>query len=170
MAKLALIALLLAAAQSLAQEPLSARLRTEILNRPAGSFEPLIRRWEKTHGSQAAAPLLGIAGETKALGDPERYVALMAAAKLGGPAISPAMASFLKDRSWMIRSGALRALRALGDPRSGAAALPLLKDPAMVVRSEAVDTVAKLNPPPSLSPPAPDLPAQDSAVQSRRYL
>lgn len=34
--------------------------------------------------------------------------------------------------------------------------------------SKAYEKVAKLNPPPSLSPPAPDLPAQDAAVQSRR--
>lgn len=34
--------------------------------------------------------------------------------------------------------------------------------------SKAYEKVAKLNPPPSLSPPAPDLPAQDPAVQSRR--
>lgn len=34
--------------------------------------------------------------------------------------------------------------------------------------TKAYEKVAKLNPPPSLSPPAPDLPAQDAAVQSRR--
>jgi conjugal transfer/entry exclusion protein len=34
--------------------------------------------------------------------------------------------------------------------------------------TKAYEKVAKLNPTPSLSPPAPDLPAQDAAVQSRR--
>jgi hypothetical protein len=34
--------------------------------------------------------------------------------------------------------------------------------------TKAYEKVAKLNPSPSLSPPAPDLPAQDAAVQSRR--
>jgi hypothetical protein len=41
------------------------------------------------------------------------------------------------------------------------------KDPIQRL-SKAYEKVAKLNPPPSLSPPAPDLPAQDAAVQSRR--
>ena len=70
--------------------------------------------------------------------DSNRYVALMSAAKLGGPSGAPFILSFLKDRSWMMRSGALRALTALENPKTAEAVLPLLRDPALVVRAEAV--------------------------------
>jgi HEAT repeat protein len=120
-------------------------LRGDLATRKTASFNQLFTRWETRHGSQAVAPLVKIARDRK-LQDPDRYVALMGAAKLGGRELAPVLATFLKDKSWMIRSGALRALSALGHPDTAPSVLPLLRDPALVVRSEAVDAVEKLRP------------------------
>lgn len=121
-------------------------LLKEIQRRPAGSFEPLLHAWEKRHGIAAVDPLLEAAADKSRAEDSVRYIALMGAAKLGGKETAPRLVVFLRDGSWMIRSGALRALTALRNPATAAAVLPLLRDPALVVRLEAVEAVEKLQP------------------------
>jgi HEAT repeat protein len=128
-----------------ASTPLRAKLMRDLSTRRGAQFDTLVLNWQKNHGTQAVSPLLAIASDST-VRDADRYVALMAAAKIGGKATSVAITGYLKDRSWMIRSGALRALRALKDSRVAHTVLPLLKDPAMVVRSEAVAAVRELRP------------------------
>jgi hypothetical protein len=133
--------------------PTPSGLAREITTRSASqTFDRILQTWEGRYGSEAVAPLLQVAagsvsGPTgRPLEDADRYVALMGAAKLGGQASAPLLTRFLKDKSWMIRSGALRALTALNNPATAPAVLPLLKDAALVVRLEAVDAVEKLRP------------------------
>ena len=128
-----------------AERVISQNLRSDIKNRSGASFEGLVRGWESVYGSTAFGPLVEIASD-KTLSDSDRYIALMSAAKLGGAQGAATIQSFLKDRSWMIRSGALRALAALDSPETADATLPLLRDPALVVRAEAVETVKVLKP------------------------
>ncbi|MBI2711312.1 MAG: HEAT repeat domain-containing protein [Bdellovibrio sp.] len=128
--------------------PSPKQLQSEIHKNPSSGmagFEKLIQSWEKRFGSQAALPLLTLARDSNT-DENERYIALMGAAKLGGQPLLPEINSFLSDRSWMLRSAALRILAALGSPESGLAALPLLRDKALVVRAEAVETVRTLRP------------------------
>ena len=121
-------------------------LKADLSKRRAGGFDLLLNQWETRLGSKAVAPLLQIAADRRE-SDADRYIALMGAARLGGTDLAPVLTRYLDDKSWMIRSGALRVLRALGHPSTGRAVLPLLRDPALVVRSEAVETVEKLRPP-----------------------
>lgn len=124
---------------------IEATLRTDIRKRKGAEFGQLLKNWSKRHGARAVPPLLKIASDRK-LQDADRYVALMAATKLGGTGITRDLAAFLNDRSWMLRSAALRALGALGDSAQAEKVLPLLRDPALVVRTEAVETVRRLKP------------------------
>lgn len=109
------------------------------------SFEILTRSLEKTYGTQAFQPLIRIALDRKNP-DPDRYIALMSAAKLGGTGATPSLLPFLHDSSWMLRGGALRALSVVGNAETGQALIPLLRDPALVVRVEAVDAIRILKP------------------------
>jgi len=124
---------------------LRTRLETDIKARSSTSFAGIIKKWEKKHGSVAVASLLEIANDRKTE-DTDRYIAVMGAAKLGGPDTAQLIAPLLNDRSWMIRSAALRTLTVLNNRKAAKAVLPLLKDPALVVRSEAVQAVEKLQP------------------------
>jgi HEAT repeat protein len=137
-----------AAGASRAPSPLS--LRKEISQRGSSAFAPLLQSWHIRFGTAAVTPLLQVASaqrpELKNMEDADRYIALMGAAKLGGFEAAPLLTRFLKDKSWMIRSGALRALSALKNPTTALAVLPLLQDPALVVRLEAVEAVLKLQP------------------------
>lgn len=127
-------------------QPSSSLLKADLAALKSAEFGPILKRWEDLYGVSAVAPLLQIA-RTGTQPDPDRYIALMGAAKLGGTAVAPTLIPFLSDASWMVRSAALQALRTVGDVRSGESALPLLSDPALVVRKEAVETVEKLQPP-----------------------
>ncbi|OFZ56605.1 MAG: hypothetical protein A2428_05440 [Bdellovibrionales bacterium RIFOXYC1_FULL_54_43] len=120
-------------------------LQKEIRNRPSNNFDSLLKKWESTYSTAAVQPLLSIAADRK-LSDPDRYIAVMGAAKLGGTATAVPIIPLLKDPSWMIRNAALRALTALRDPVTAPAILPLLRDPALVVRVEAVTAVETLRP------------------------
>jgi len=131
---------------------LAAQLRKEIIQTPTdASFDPLLHRWRQNYGTAAVTPLLQLASQTQ-LADHQRYMALMGAAQLGGPAISEKIIPMLKDSSWMIRCGALRALAALfssstpTELKGSEEILPLLRDPALVVRMEAVQTVELMKP------------------------
>ncbi|MCM2279613.1 MAG: HEAT repeat domain-containing protein [Oligoflexia bacterium] len=133
-----------------APAPAESVLEKDIRTRQKGSaFEPLLKRWGTLYGADAVHPLVRMASN-RALPDHERYIALMGAAKLGGPATAPLLEKFFKDPSWMLRSATLRAYTAFG--LAGATrlkaetVLPLLKDPALVVRMEAVEAVARLRP------------------------
>lgn len=124
---------------------LAPALKADLKARDKGSFDGLFRRWESRYGARAVPSLLSIASD-RANDDPERYIALMGAARLGGTPVASALVPYLSDASWMIRSAALRLLAALGSRESAPAVLPLLRDPALVVRSEAVDAVLRLRP------------------------
>lgn len=128
-----------------ATPPTSDVLKNEIVGRKSSDFKTLLSLWEKSYGPKAVDPLLAVAADRK-LSDPDRYIALMGAAKLGGSATASQLVPYLKDGSWMIRSGALRALMVLNRPETSSHVLPLLKDPALVVRRQAVDAVEKLRP------------------------
>jgi HEAT repeat protein len=148
------IAIPLCSSLALAQQhaPNALELRREIMRHSASiPFDSLLLGWQKRYDTSAVQPLLEVARATsqklKGTEDSERYIALMGAAKLGGKGAAPMITPFLKDSSWMLRSGALRALTALGDPATAPAVLPLLQDPALVVRAEAVEAVRKLHPP-----------------------
>lgn len=128
-----------------AVSPLSATLRSDLTTRRNNSFEALLQQWAKQHGAKASLPLLELTRDTR-LADADRYLALMGATRLGGQALAPELVPTLKDRSWMLRSGALRALSALQNPATRDAVVPLLKDPSLVVRTEAVEAVRILRP------------------------
>lgn len=113
--------------------------------RQGTSFTRTLDRWAADYGSEAVRPLLDIARDKK-IPEPQRYIAMMGATRLGGAAIAPSLTGFLKDSSWMLRSAALRALTILRDAGSSVAVLPLLQDKALVVRAEAVEAVRKLKP------------------------
>jgi HEAT repeat protein len=126
-------------------QPATGVLTREIQTRKSIAFDDLLDRWEKRDGTAAVKPLLQILSNRK-LSDPDRYVALMGTAKLGGRSVAPLLVPFLKDPSWMIRSGTLQALSILRQPATAEATLPLLHDPALVVRLQAIDSIEKLNP------------------------
>lgn len=125
--------------------PSALALRKEIAGSSKRSFAPLLRKWSTRYGSKAVGPLLQIARDEKTA-DPQRYVALMGAARLGGNASAPLLTPFLKSPSWMMRTASLRALSALKHPATSLEVLPLLRDPALVVRAEAVEAVRALKP------------------------
>ncbi len=120
-------------------------LMADLKARSTRSFDGILKQWEHQYGTNAVDPLLAIA-ESRKNADPDRYVALMGVARLGGRAVAPQLTGFLKDPSWMLRSGSLRALSALKDETTAKAVLPLLKDKALVVRLEAVQAIEKLRP------------------------
>jgi hypothetical protein len=129
--------------------PTASQLRAELrqtLGKKGGSFAPLLAQWEARYGSTAVPGLLSIA-QDRANTDSDRFVALMGTTRLGGSETAPYLVPFLKDSSWMLRSGALRALSAIQSPQiriPASAVLPLLNDSALVVRSEAIDAVVAL--------------------------
>jgi len=124
-------------------------IKTQILSdlsaRKSSNFASLIQSWQQKHGTRAIPHLLSIAGST-GTEDPDRYIALLGAAKLGGSGVEKDVVPFLKDKSWMLRTAALRALVAIETPSAGKSVLALLKDPALVVRMEAATAVARLRP------------------------
>lgn len=126
-------------------ERIAQTLRREIHASKSHSFLALLQKWQDRYGTQAISPLLQVASDSS-LDDSDRYAALMGAAKLGGTATTPWVVPYLKDRSWMLRSGALRALTALQNQDSAQSVLPLLRDPALVVRIEAIEAIEKLHP------------------------
>lgn len=142
--------LLLTSTAVAVEAPLQEILKRDIESQKNLSFEPLVRNWEKKYGSKAFDPLMQIAADRQT-DDSERYIALMSAVKLGGKGSSSWVLNFLKEDSWMLRSGALRALRAIATPEISESVLPLLKDPALVVRAEAADTIRVLKPRGSVS-------------------
>lgn len=137
---------------------LTARLLSQIQDTQVhSSFDPLLKNWVSQYGTDAVSPLLDLASDHK-ISDPQRYIALMGAVKLGGLATLPSILPLLKDSSWMIRSAALRAITALYPPSSAQTLnaelkgkveteiLARLHDPALVVRLEAIQSVETLKP------------------------
>ncbi|MEK7692359.1 MAG: HEAT repeat domain-containing protein [Bdellovibrionota bacterium] len=110
-----------------------------------GPFERQFMEWELKFGSGAVAPLTKIVGNAR-LDDSKRYVALMGIARLGGAEAAPILVPSLKDRSWLLRSGALKAISALGNASVAGAILPLVEDRALVVRVEAIEAIVRLRP------------------------
>jgi HEAT repeat protein len=130
---------------SVVNQQLVATLKADLKSRKTTAFDSILKGWQKKYGPEAVGSLLHIAGDGKNV-DPDRYIALMGAAKLGGIQAAPLLLPFLKDPSWMVRSGTLRALSALQNERTSQQVLSLLRDPALVVRLEAVDAVKVLRP------------------------
>ena len=121
-------------------------LKKEIARRKTLAFDDILRSWEYNFGTKAVPPLLRIAAD-KTNDDPDRYLAVMGAAKLGGMTVAPKLVKLLEDPSWMIRTAALRALTALNHPETAEHVLPLLRDPSLIVRTEAVEAISRLRPP-----------------------
>lgn len=120
-------------------------IRKDLQSQNNISFQSLLQSWNTRFGSKAVEPLIKIASDSN-WEDGKRYMALMGAARVGGKNSSPQIVPFLKDRSWMIRSAALRALCALDANDQGEQVLSLLKDPALVVRSETILAIEHLKP------------------------
>ena len=79
--------------------PSPRELLNQITSAPTnGTFEPLLKHWEKRYGSAAASPLLTLASssESSGIADPQRYVALMGAARLGGKSTAQKIAGTSK--------------------------------------------------------------------------
>ncbi len=121
------------------------KIRRDLKSHQKQSFRTLLNSWQKKYGVKAVNPLMKLA-RYKRLPDRDRYIALMSATKIGGKAMAPRIVRFLKDKSWLMRSGSLRALRVLKDRKYGKATLPLLKDKSLIVRNEAVKTIGRLRP------------------------
>ncbi|MBI4924342.1 MAG: hypothetical protein HY843_00330 [Bdellovibrio sp.] len=124
-------------------------LRTELETTKSNSFEILLQTWSEKYGTLAFFPLIAIAKE-KNVPDQKRYIALMGATKLAtllnGKDNIKNFVPFLKDPSWMIRSGALNALKAANESKLGEAVLPMIYDPALVIRVQVIDVLSKLHP------------------------
>lgn len=125
--------------------PSTSTLKADLDARKSTSFAKIIDRWETEYGSSAVKSLLKIAADKDAE-DADRYIAILATAKLGGEATAPMLTPYLKDSSWMIRSATLKALSALQNPATADSVVPALKDPALVVRLEAVYALETLKP------------------------
>lgn len=143
-ALLATLTLWMIPQNAVADIPSRTTLEIEINSHTANTFPDLYAAWQKQYGTHAINPLFVIAGSQDS--DRSRYIAILGAAKLGGQAIAPRIVPFLKDKSWMIRSAALKALAVLKHPKTYSAIMPLLHDPALVVRVEAIETVKTLKP------------------------
>jgi hypothetical protein len=120
-------------------------IRADLGKRTGTRFNALLEQWHRAHGTAAVPALLTIAADRK-LSDSDRYIAVLATARLGGAATAKNLSSYLSDHSWMVRTAALRALTALKDPATSAEVLKLLRDPALVVRNEAVVAAQTLRP------------------------
>lgn len=130
---------------------LARTLQADMGARPPVNFEPLLETWKKRHGTEAAQALLEIARDQKAA-DPQRYIAIMGAARLGGARSGQSLSRLVNDHSWMIRSAAIQAISTLREPRSARAILrSLARDKALVVRWEAVAAIERLRPPGAVS-------------------
>lgn len=117
----------------------------DISKNHSSNFEPLLKTWEHRYGTRAVPSLITLAQDHKKT-DTARYLAIMAAAKIGGAQSAPLLITLLKDPVWMIRMASLRAMGALNNPKTKDAVLPLLKDSSLLVRLEAVDAVERLKP------------------------
>lgn len=114
------------------------------------SFQHLIQKWEKKYGTKSIDRLISIT-ENKKNKDQNRYIAMMAAVKIGGEAVIPKIEKLATDPSWMVRLGVLKAIRATKKTTSSEILFNALNDPAIVVRNEAVITIDQLNLPNSAS-------------------
>jgi HEAT repeat protein len=146
------IALALPSAELTAAKPSSApqQLKTKLLKElelhRGRNFELLIRRWSKRYGTRATSPLLELA-QTQSLDDSKRYIAVVAAGRIGGEEALAGIRKLTKDKSWMIRSACLNVLAALKQPRDHAALLARTKDKALVIRKQAVEILGKVRVP-----------------------
>jgi len=91
----------------------------------------------------AVPHLVAIAKNTKKK-DSERFIALLATARLQPTNASAIVRPFFKDSSWMMRSAALQASVRLDDRSAAPEIIRLLKDPALVIRSEAAQTIGTM--------------------------
>ncbi|MGE4105968.1 MAG: HEAT repeat domain-containing protein [Bacteriovoracia bacterium] len=129
------------------EEPIHAMLVRDLKTRNAeSSFKDLVAEWEYQYGPKAVAPLIKISSDQKQ-DDTHRYIALMAAARLGGDGAAPLIEPFLTDRLWMLRTAAIRTLSGLSRNREVSKKIvQALRDKALVVRSEAVQAVERIYP------------------------
>lgn len=125
--------------------PQSKRILAQIEGWKDQSFKTLIEEWKNSKSKDTLPTLLRIS-QDKSKKDQTRYIALMGAARLSGPAIFKEIPSTLKDRSWMIRSGGIRILRGMGSKDQAKLVYPLLKDSAWVVRTEAIELLSQRKP------------------------
>ncbi len=77
-------------------DPILRLIRKDLAERKSVSFEHLLNDWEDKYGAGAVPSLIKIASDLQ-LSDPDRYIALMGSAKLGGEKITTVLLPFLKD-------------------------------------------------------------------------
>lgn len=133
-------------------DPIFNFIQKDLSERSSLSFDHLLSGWQAKYGSKAVPALIKLASD-RTQKDPDRYIALMAGARLGGSSMKSAVSPFLKDQSWMIRSAAIRVLSAFynSEEKDSSDLSELknqmfnsLKDPALVVRTEAVEAIDRL--------------------------
>jgi hypothetical protein len=109
-------------------------------------FRALLERWDSVYGKSSGPALKKIARDSSAP-ETDRYVALLAHARVAGPETEDLATEALRERSWMLRSAGLKSIEIL-DLRSAASKVVsiLEKDPALVIRSQAIETLVKLRP------------------------
>ncbi len=109
-------------------------------------FRELVKKWERVYGDASAGGLMKIARDKKA-NDSDRYVAIMAHTRIGGPKKSDDVVALLDDKNWMVRSAALKSIEVLGLTVASSRVLEKLeKDPALVIRAQAIETLVRLKP------------------------
>jgi HEAT repeat protein len=166
----AVIAFLLSFPALGAPNPTTKRILRDIHGRAGSNFLPLIQKWQDEHGARAVPELLAISRDAK-LEDSTRYIALLAATKIGGQAAVSHLYDMLDDRSWMLRSAALRGLMLLRPENptrlQEKSLLDTLRDKALVVRREAVEAVAALKPRGSVDALLQAAAAQENYVRGR---
>jgi HEAT repeat protein len=133
-----------------ANDPILLLIRKDLSDRKSVSFDHLLSEWEEKFGAGAVPSLIHIASD-RSLPDPDRYIALMGSAKLGGEKVTGVLLPFLQDPSWMIRSASLKIVAAFDQSETARKFQPTvfkaLRDPALVVRAEAISTLEKLKTP-----------------------
>lgn len=122
---------------------IQSQIQKDLSLRSSISFKKILENWKKKYGPKAIPPLLSIA-KNKSQPDSDRYIAVIALAKIGGIQQENQLKDFLKDRSWMLRIAALRSLVGLKSKKFKKEILSLSNDPALVVRNEVIHAIEKL--------------------------
>jgi hypothetical protein len=127
-------------------------LQAQVNSNESESSNRLIQGLQKDYGDKAKPVLFSIARDSK-LSEQTRYTALMAASRLNLKTGIPEkeLKTFLKDKSWMMRTGALRIFHLLFKTKNMQPSdfreilFTALKDPALLVRNQAVQMVDDLD-------------------------
>ena len=112
------------------------------------SFEPALAELKTRYMANEPSCRCSIWPRDTSRPDPERYIALMGAARIGGRLSAHRITPFLKSPAWLLRSGALQALTDLRDPATGPATFAAAQRPRpRRPNRKAVAAIQALHPP-----------------------